>query len=400
MTPDVAIVHSTRSWAQSLHRFVADHGGARVRARIVDGRQALDEHYDVLVIDDVTSFLTPRLVADLHRAGRRLLGVHDLLEPAGADRLRELGVDDVLASNASPEQFVARIDALVLAGRADLDQELAVLSSDAAATARFDPTATAAATGRPAGKVVAVGGPPGGGGVTETALAVAIGLAADGMRTVLIDLDEVAPAVATRLGLALHPNLRTAVDVVQHGAGTLVDAIQRGPSGLLLVGGARHAVDAGTIRPGEVVDVIDDFARTADCVILDVGHRLEDLGGFGTIGRYARARAAIERADTLVGVTAGSPVGVARLLDWVADVRVINAAPMHIVLNRLTGGKFQRAELADEINRTFAPPSLTFVPEDQHVADAAWDGRPVGRGAAAKAWAPLAGQLLSRTVHA
>lgn len=399
MTPDVAIVHSTRGWAQLLHRFVADHGGARVRARIVDGRQALDEHYDVLVIDDVTSFLTPRLVADLHRAGRRLLGVYDLIEPTGADRLRELGVDDVVASNASPEQFVARIDALVLAGRADLDQELAVLSSGTAATARFEP-ATAAATSRPAGTVIAVGGPPGGGGITETALALALTCAAGAQRTVLIDLDEVAPAVATRLGLGLHPNLRTAVDVVEHAAGTLVDAIQRGPQGLLLVGGARHAVGAAVIRPGEVVDVIDDFARTADVVVLDVGHRLEDLGGFGAVGRYARARAAIQRADTLVGVAAGSPVGVARLLDWVADVRVLNPAAMHIVLNRLTGGRFQRAELEEEVHRTFTPSSLTFVPEDKNVADAAWDGRPLGRGPAAKAWAPLAEHVLRRTVDA
>lgn len=385
MTPDVAIVVSPRPWAEGLHRFVADHGGAHVRARVLDGREALDEHYDVLVVDDITSFLTPRLVAEVHRRERWILGIHDVMEPAGADHLRRLGVDDVLSTSATPEDLLRHIDALVLSGRADLDRELAVLSSKTTGTARFDPVAPSL-SGRAPGVVTVVGGPPGGGGITETAIMLAATVATTGRRTALLDLDEVAPAIANRLGLPIHPNLRTLVDVVQRGAGELRDAVQRGPAGVVVVAGARGGTDAAAIRPGEVVDSVDELARTADHVIVDVGHRLEDLAGFGTVGRYARARALLERADGIVAVAGGSPVAMARLLDWVADVRVLTRAPIDVVVNRLVGGRFQRAELQQELERSFSPRSVTFVPEDRRIADAAWDGVLAQRGPAVKAW--------------
>ena len=397
MTPDVAIAVSPRPWAQELQRFAHDHGGANVRAMVVNSRQALDEHYQVLVIDDVASFLTPKLVADVHRAGRRLLGVHDVLEPTGAQRLRELGVDDVVSTATDAATMLRHVDALVLAGHADLDRELAVLSNDHVATARFDPPPRqTGATGR----LTVVGGPSGGGGITETALAVATGVVGRGDTTVLVDLDEVAPSIANRLGLPLHPNVRSLVDVVQHGSGLLRDAVQTGPGGLRVVAGARGGTDAAAIRPGEMVDALDELCGVAAHVVVDVGHRLEELAGFGVVGRYARARAAVGRADQLVVVTGGSPVGMVRVLDWIADARVLTRAPLHVVVNRLAGGRFHRGELHTELVRSVEPRSLTFVPEDRRVADAAWDGVLATRGPAAKAWSSLVGHVTATVVAA
>ena len=56
------------------------------------------------------------------------------------------------------------------------------------------------------------------------------------------------------------------------------------------------------------------------------------------------------------------PVGVARLLGWIADVAPEPARPLHLVVNRAPADRFRRAELAHEIARTFAPASLLFVP--------------------------------------
>jgi hypothetical protein len=66
--PRIAIAASPREWAQRLHRHVADHGGALVRATVLHPKDALVEDVDVLVVDDVTSFLSPRLVDELHRS--------------------------------------------------------------------------------------------------------------------------------------------------------------------------------------------------------------------------------------------------------------------------------------------------------------------------------------------
>jgi MinD-like ATPase involved in chromosome partitioning or flagellar assembly len=387
--PEVAIAVSPRDWAERLHRFIADHGGARVRARVLDGREALDETYAVLVVDDLTSFLTARLVGELHHRGRRILGIYDPVEPAGADRLEALGVDDVAAANEDDERLVRRIDALALAAGADLDRELTALASEPAR--RDDGTATDdAGPSVRRGVVVAVSAPPGGAGATEVAIELAHALVDGGVRTCLVDVDEVAPSVAPRLGLGLHPNIRTAVDLVQHRSGSLVGALQAVADGPAVVAGAPTGRDAVDLRPGEVVDVLDELAERFQVVLVDIGHRFEELGGLGRVGRYGRARAVLDRADLVVGVAAASPTGVTRFLDWLADARACASAPVHVVVNRLHGGAFHTGELEHEIRRTYSPPSLHVVPEDRRVAAAAWDGVRVARGPFRKAVAGLA----------
>jgi hypothetical protein len=127
---------------------------------------------------------------------------------------------------------------------------------------------------------------------------------------------------------------------------------------------------------------------------VDVGHRFEELGGFGRAGRYGRARGVIGRADLIVGVALASPVGVIRFLDWLADVRACGPAPVHVIANRLHGGAFHAGELEQEVRRTYSPPSFAIVPEDKRVATAAWDGSRVPRGPFRKAVAALAREVV------
>ncbi|HEX2029217.1 MAG TPA: hypothetical protein VHF25_14580, partial [Nitriliruptorales bacterium] len=226
--PEIAIVVSPRDWAERLHRFVADHGGARVRARVLDAREALDDVYAVLVAEDLTSFLTPRLVEQLHARGRRVLGVHDPGEPWGRRRLDDLGIDETIELDAAPEEFVRAIEAL--AAGMSLDYELTEL----VARVGTRPVRADAASGKsdgasPGGTLTSVGGPSGGVGVTEVALGLAVALAARGEPTVLLDGDELAPCLAQRLGLPLHPNIRTAIDAVEHRSGRLEDALVEVP---------------------------------------------------------------------------------------------------------------------------------------------------------------------------
>ncbi len=310
MTPEIAIVVSPRDWAERLHRFVADHGGARVRARILDGREALDEGYQVLVAEDLTSFLTPRLMAELRRSGRRVLGVYDPVEPWGRERLGELGVDDTIESTSSPEQFLRAVDALALTAQADLDAELVALNAagERGATTTFDTPAGAtdeAPSGGRVGVVTVVGGPAGAPGATELCIGLAHAAARRGESAVVVDADEVAPSVAQRLGLPQHPNLRTAIDVVEHHTGSLTDVLVPVPAGRFeVLSGLPTTRDWTELRPGEVVDVIDELARIRHHVIVNVGHRIEELGGAGVASRYGVARALLAEADVLVGVLA------------------------------------------------------------------------------------------------
>lgn len=383
MTPDVAIVVSARPWAEDLHRFIADHGGARVRARVLGAREALEERYDVLVAEDLTSFLTPRLVATLQRGGRRVLGLHDPTEPRGAARLAELGVDGTAPVTAEPEELLRIVDTLALAVRADPDSELVGLSAE---------TVRSTAPRPDRGRLTAVGGPPGGPGVTEVALGLAQVVAARGGRTVLVDADEVAPSLAQRLGLPLDPNLRTAIDVVEHWSGHLEEALVTGvQQDLSVLCGVPNIRVRHRLRPGEVLDVLDELALHHEEVVADVGQHRPAASEL--------TRELLRVADQVVGVGAPTPVGLTRLLDWLADVETVAEDPVCVVLNRAPPSSYQRAELEKELRRTYPPSALLFAPEDKRVTQAVWDGRPIRGGPFLATMEDLALALPDHTTH-
>lgn len=371
-TPDLAIVVSPRGWAEDLHRFVADHGGARVRARVLDAREALDQTYDVLVAEDLTSFLTPRLVNEVHRRGRRVLGVYDPVEPQGAARLEELGVDSVLPSTAGPDELVAEIGALTFARRLDLG----VAIGDAADPGDVDGPPDVPAT--PRGRFVAVGGPAGGPGVTETTLGLAAAASRD--RTVaVVDGDVVAPAIAQRLGAPPHPNLRTAIDVVENLTGRVEETLHTAAPRLAALPGIAARADWAQVRAGEALDVVEELRRRHELVLADVGHDLEELA-VGLRARYETPRALVAAADEVVVVAGLDPLGLTRALDWIADVRALTRAPVSVVVNRAPGSAYKRTEFETELRRTFSPPTLAFAPRDRRVEEAAWAGRLVTGG--------------------
>jgi MinD-like ATPase involved in chromosome partitioning or flagellar assembly len=229
------------------------------------------------------------------------------------------------------------------------------------------------------GRIVAVGGPP---GVGRTELAIELAIAAARTTTVVLaDCDDVAPAVAQRLGLALEPNLRTAIDAVEHGRGDLGSCFQqhRGTK-LSILGGIPNSTSWMQVRPSEVLRVVDRLAEVAEIVVADGIGSLQDLGG-PPRGRFATARALAIEADVLVAVCDASPVGIARLLAWIVEARgLAPATPVVVAVNRAPSAAFRRGELYDEIASSIDVADIAFVGVDPRVVDAAWDGRPVARG--------------------
>ncbi len=379
LEPEISIVVSPRDWAEQLHRFVVDHGGALVRARVLDAREALEDSYTVLVAEDLTSFLTPRLVDELHRRDRRVLGVYDPDEPWGRERLAELGVDETVPLTTPAEDLVRIIAAL--AATVQLDRELSALVEDSRPRPEPSPEA-GAQTYPPRATITAVGGPSGGVGGTEVAIGLAAELGRRGGRCVLIDGDEVAPSIAQRLGLPLHPNLRTAIDVVEHRSGdlveTLTDIVGTGTQALC---GLANPRDWPEVRPSELLAVVEELAIRFDHLVVNTSHAIEDLSGFGSPPRFGLTRTLLACADQVVGVGASTPVGVARLLDWVADLRALAPrTPLHVALNKAPDGGFKRREFNEEVCRTLPLPAVYFLPRDDKVEQAAWDGTLVPSG--------------------
>ncbi|MGH9031635.1 MAG: AAA family ATPase [Acidimicrobiia bacterium] len=383
--PEVALVFSPEGWVEGLHRHLTDHGGARVRQVVMEPSLALEEEYGTLIVSHRWPALTRPFVQAVHARRRRLLGVFDPAEPAGRDHLLTLGVDRVIESDAPMADFLEALVSLapIEADEPTVNREVRGLIDGTTLGTEAVPS-----------RLVAVGGPSGG-GATELAIELPRAGSRNGMRTVLVDADDVAPSVAQRLALTIEPNLRTAVDAVDYGLGELTGSLVAVPDGSFdVLSGLPNVTAWSQVRPGEVLDVLDALARARDAVVVDVSNRLEDIGvGVGR-SRYGITRAVVGAASVLVAVGSGTPVGVTRLLGWIADARSLSDARVHVVINRGPTDAFRRAEIADELERTFPPAGLWFVPHDDRVEKAAWAGSHVAAGPFTRAVAALASSVL------
>ncbi len=381
--PALGIVYSPRfSWSADLQRHLANHGGAHVKRMILEPRIALEEEFDIFVCDDTTSFLSAHFVDALVRRGVRLIGVYAADEPAGRDRLLNLGFDGVLGSDATVDDFLREIDILAP-------------TSDAGRGVRADDHPIDLVPNSQRARRVVVGGTSGGCGATEFALALATSMAATN-HIVLFDADNVHPTLSIRLSAAQIPNIRNAVDSCLHGLGSVGGSLQAvGQMNLDFLAGVTQASDWASLRPGDVGAVVDELAATGSDVVIDVGHRLEDLESYGA-PRYGLARSLIADADTIVGVGAPTPSGVVRILDWVGEVRDITGVPIHIVVSRAPRSSFKRSEIETELRRSFNPASLTFAPFDRRVEEASWSSRPVNGGPYARSASELANLIIGR----
>lgn len=371
---ELALALSARSWTDDLHRFLADHGGARVRVTAMGPEDLFGESFDVLLIDDICSFLTPRLVELVKASGREVVGVYDPAEFAdGKDRLLECGVADVVEAGAHPDEFlrvIARVaQTVVTATLSDSVAEVPVPE----------------VTERRKQALLAIGGPAGGTGTTEVAIGIAARLGASGRRVVLVDCDETNPSIAQRLALPIHPNIRTAIDVLEHRTGPVARVIQI-VEPIAVIPGLPNVSDWREVRPGQIADLATDLSSLFDHVVLNVGSNIETLGFGGSNERFGISQRLVELADRVIAVGLSSPVGVARMLGWLADAdRLTGGAPIDVMINRAPRDQFRRGELVEEITRTYQPASFGFIPADDAVERAAWDGTFVAKGRFKKA---------------
>ena len=384
---ELAMAVSTRKWSDHLHRFLVDHGGARVRLYVMQPEDAFSERFDVLLIDDICSFLSPHLVKKLNRSGRRVVGVYDPAEfPDGKDRLLACEVTEVIEADADPEEFLALVDRLEIAPQ-EWDDPIP------------DPPAGGTVSVHPAARppLIAVGSPPGGCGATEVAIALARRLAERRDGVALLDVDQRAPSMAQRLGLGLYPNLLTAIDAVHHHSESL-DACWHTVRGstLRVLPGVPTSADRGELRRGEVTELLLETARISDVTVVNFGS-WENGGGDAQIWESAGSitDAVMATATVLVGVALPNPVGMTRMIEWIGQLRVKEPGmEAFVVFNRTPASLSQRRSLFEELSKAVGQVRIGFLPEDTRVAEAAWNGVLVERGRFRRGCDRLADQVL------
>jgi MinD-like ATPase involved in chromosome partitioning or flagellar assembly len=350
MSLDIAIAASARDWPDRLHRYVLDHGGARIVGRLLGPAQCVDSAFDVILIDDVCSFLTPRLVTLLRQEDKAVVGVFDAADsPDAKRRLLECGISDVIESDASAHEFLARAGGSVVSSRPLLSRQV-----DRA----------------PTGRSIGVVGVSDGVGTTEVSIALAA-TASKMANTVLLDLDPAWPSVAQRLDISPYPNLRSLIDVTLH-HGEVDQAIQDVLS-LRVVAGAVSDPSPSPIPGHEVAMALHAIAERYPLVVAD-------LGAEERVNRHL-----LRSFDAVVLVSGPDPVGLARLFKSrdriVADT---DEDQILVVVNKVPGRRFYKSEIRAEVGPVLRGGSLLLLPFDEGIVDASWGGTLVNRGRFAK----------------
>jgi len=381
--PAVALGSSQRPWVAELMSYAQDHAGVRVVGTVLSGREALEHDYEVLLIDDTTSYLTKRLVDRVQMMRRVVVGVYESTRgDVGRSKLLDFGVDAVIDAEAPPKEFLARIRSITDQRLVDKDFADIVRDEDDLSAFESDGSIFASGSGDELEKqrrsVTVVSGAN---GSTEIAVGLAAQMARHRLSVVLIDLDTLDPAVAQRLGFPLSPNVLSALESLRF-SGDVRQAVQSHELGFGVLAGLPSPREWESCGIEAAADLVGVLAEAGMNVVVKVNRYLEDVSPFGVgIGRFGVARRMVVDADQLVVVGDPSPTGVTAVLAWIGEARALSGEPVHVVMNHCGRSMYQQGEIRDEISRTFRSASVTFVPEDPRTRKAAWQGEiaPVGR---------------------
>ena len=395
---NVAVAYTIRPWRSEIQRYARDFvTGVQIQV-YRDMRQLERAQFDTLLLDATSAALDPGFMARLAEQKVPVAAVYDVADdPHGTDlaRIRASGVSTVDSQSLG--------DLLVTISRRTpvVDRNRA---TPAGGTVDDGAVAQQAQT---VGTTIAIGG-PGGAGVTEIAVGLAHAMS-DRFRTILVDVDEMRPSVARRLGLGLAPHIVTATEEIGHLETTLPLATVRervaavlaqpavaNPNGLPfdVISGLPTSTDWPSMSVEGVENVIIALRRIYDVVLLRVGPSLEDMSRW--VDRFAVSRLAAATSDRIVSVADGSPTGIAESLDWLADLHELRTTGIDLVVNRVPSGKFRRAELTEVLTAAVGEDAVSTVSSvrfDKALPDRSWAGALATRGPSTKDIAALARRI-------
>jgi MinD-like ATPase involved in chromosome partitioning or flagellar assembly len=380
LTP-IAVAVASAQWESALIAALTHPtSSAQVVRRCLDVADLVATSSAGVVRVVVVSSGLPRLDANvvmmLHANQVAVIGCVDGEASPEALRLRAIGVDEVVSVRGSFAALLACIGAQSVSR-----DENRVGSS----------VATTSVTSVASGALVAVWGPVGSPGRSSVAIALADEVARAGADSLLIDADVYSSSVAQSLGIiddapgiaaaCRHADSGT-LDVA--GLAQLCAQVGHGPRVLT---GLPRADRWMELRPSGLVRLWEVARSLSPFVVVDCGFALdhdEDVL-FDTLAprRNAATLTALENADVVVAVGGGEPVGIARLVRGLMDLRdVVPDAEIRVVVTRVRpepiGAKPER-QIRAALARHAGVADVVCIPDDRLAYDrAARDGRTLG----------------------
>lgn len=358
-------------------------GGLYVARRCVDVADLLATaaagHGRVVLLSADLRRLDREVLSRLRQEGVAVVGVVSPGSGGAVDRLRHLGVTDVVAADIEPDDLAEVLQAAVAAVDASNAAEATGPLSDAG---MLDDADDLPGTGT----VVAVWGPVGAPGRTTIAVNLAAELAALGRSVLLVDVDTYGPSVAQLLGL-LDESAGVAAVCRAANTGKLDPSVlaahsRRALPRLDVLTGITRAARWPEIRPSALEAVWALARRAADVTIVDTGFCLErdEALSFDTAAprRNGAALSALETADRVVGVAAADPVGLARFVRGLGELHeAVPGADVTTVVNRVrrsVAGPRPEDQIRVALRRHADVDPEVFVPDDSAALDSAVAG--------------------------
>lgn len=313
---DIALVFSSHEWVESLHRHCTNTGDLRIRSLVYDPVSMLTEEFDACIISDAHPALSEGLVHTLHESKRVVIGVCEETKEARAF-LASIGVDAIFSAQLASEKLCTEVKNL-LSNETDLEKEFQYEAIENSEYVNKNTKKTFSTS------VIGTGGS----GSTE----IAIMLATRMTDSVIVDLDFEHPSIAPRLGLALEPNLLSAIEFAHTSNTELADQMQHFGSTAVITG-ATHPSFAQDIRNYELISFLLNLKSEFSNLVFDLG-RISDYSQF-----FDHQQSTILDSDALILVGEPTPIGILRILETTALLSSILESLMihpsiHVVLNK------------------------------------------------------------------
>jgi Mrp family chromosome partitioning ATPase len=327
---------------------------------------------DVLVVDDIMRLFSAPDIATAQHAGVHVIGVLDQASGMGQEYLARLGADQLVPATAAPAELV---DLILQVGPRE---QLRPAVLDGATWEPGNPK-------REHGLLMAWTKVSGGAGLSEALTAAAEQLARRA-RVLVIEADEVAPVLASRLLRSTESGLAWALSRAAQNQHVLPEGLS-GPRNDGTVPNGHFDVicaapgAAQVLNPVHLLKLVDEALSTYSFVLVEASWL---VGSPATRERFAAARAVLARAGAVVVLAASDPDGAAKLVEWRANALMAGVkAPCWAALGRASKSRYERAHLKSlvEVNTGRYPfAGITFLPEDPTVARARWNAEMVWKG--------------------
>ena len=375
----VGVVATKAQWSTDLRSYLADHVQA-VSVEIILDRAALERaipRLDVLVLDDVMRLLTGADIMRATEAGVHVVGVQDPDGGRGEQFLRQIGAQQLMSAEVRPHEVASAL--LSLRPKDRLNERHPYLSpwSPGPANLRY--------LDGQRGRLSVWTRVSGGCGLTEAVIAAAQYLSKRS-RVILIELNDLAPVIATRLLRSLDGGLALAVARASVGLDSAVEGLAGPrPDGVHPLG----AFDAICVTPGHSAGIgATGFMKLVRLARKLYGHVLIEAPCIPMLGGEREPASAgslaLAEADAVVVMSAADPTSAVRLVEWRARAAAIPVtADCVAAFGRCHSNRYERAHLRSILmNHTEEWPfrSAAFLPEDEVVRRARWNNELVWKG--------------------